>query len=222
MKASVTVAVLLLAVSVAEQQAHSQRRPAGCVDSPLFAVLTQSPADEVLRSYGYDLRQEVWACATIDSPWTTGSELLHLHKVTAQTDDYTAFSVMRVAGNSHLWVIPTAVGMLAAPHVESDPHDIAAFNALLQSFSKNPSTADDWFGVGKLYMSLVIGSKDAIPLTHDEAKGGICSNGECVIKFTDRVLSNNEPYVKWTMTFDVPKASNPPKLIDVTRDVVHR
>jgi hypothetical protein len=90
--------------------------------------------------------------------------LLHLHKVTVQTDDFTAFSVTKVAGSSYLWVIPTAAGMLAAPHIESDPHDLAAFNALLRSFSKKPSTLDDWYDIGKLYMSLVIGSEKAIPI----------------------------------------------------------
>jgi hypothetical protein len=41
-----------------------------------------------------------------------------------------------------------------------------------------------------------------------------------VIEFADRAPSKKS-YVKWTMTFDAPSASNPPKLIDVTRDVVH-
>ncbi len=77
-----------------------------CLGLPLLAELTRTSGAAILNSYGYDLHAP-WSCTRIDSPWAAGSSLLHFQKVSARTDDATAFSVMRVAGNAYIWVIPT-------------------------------------------------------------------------------------------------------------------
>ena len=192
-----------------------------CANSPLLAELIKAPAAAIPSSYGYDLH-EPWACTKINSPWGIESTLLHFQRVTAQGDDSTAFTVMKVAGISYIWVIPTEVGMLEAPHSENDPHNIAAFNALLGSFSKMPSSAADWNAIGKLYMSM-LGHQEVVPVEADTSHQNPCgSDGNCFISLTDRTPHANEPYTKWTLTFSGPSGRVRLKLTDASREVVQR
>jgi hypothetical protein len=127
-----------------------------------------------------------------------------------------------VAGLSYIWVIPTEVGMLEAPHAENDPHNIAAFNALLGTFSKTPSSAADWNAVGKLYMFL-LGHKEVVPVEADTSRQSPCgSDGDCSIGLSDSPLHSNQPYTKWTLTFSAPSGTVRLRLSDASREVVQR
>ncbi|MGH9570346.1 MAG: hypothetical protein ACRD4F_11930, partial [Candidatus Angelobacter sp.] len=221
----ISMLLLLLAIKGEGQKPRVRSGDAAsCVDSALLSELSKASGTALLSSYGYNLR-EPWACAKINSPWAGESTLLHFQRVTAQSDDETAFSVMKVAGISHIWVIPTEVGMLEAPHAESDPHNLAAFNALLQTFSKAPSSAADWNAVGKLYMAL-LGHKGVVPI---EAEVGNpnpnpCSmDRDCSVAFADRLPRANESYTKWTLTFSsLAFGRKQLTLSDASREVVRR
>jgi hypothetical protein len=190
-----------------------------CLGLPLLAELTRTSGAAILSSYGYDLHAP-WSCTRIDSPWAAGSSLLHFQKVSAQTDDATAFSVMRVAGNAYIWVIPTESGMLEAPNVESDPHNLAAFNALLGILAKAPSSLVEWNSVGKLYMVL-IGHKGVVPMKSEQDSNNPCdSNGECALEFADGSHVANGPYTKWTLTFSAASRLHRCRLIEVLKEVV--
>jgi hypothetical protein len=65
---------------------------ASCVGSPLLAELSKSAGTEILKPYGYDFH-EPWSCTKIESPWAAGANLLRFQKVSAQSDEATAFSV---------------------------------------------------------------------------------------------------------------------------------
>ena len=124
---------------------------------------------------------------------------------------------MKVGGGAQIWVIPTESGMLEVPNVESDPHNLAAFNALLSSLPKAPSGSAEWNAVGKLYMTLV-GHTGAVPI---ESQPTPCTpDGECTLTFADRVPHVKQPYTKWTLTFSAASGSSPVRIDDAAREVV--
>jgi hypothetical protein len=190
-----------------------------CAQSPLLAQLGAASGAAILSSYGHDLHKP-WACTNINSKWLTGSILLRFHSLSVQTDKETAFSVLKVAGIDYIWVIPTATGMLEVPHALSDPHNIAAFDALLSSLSRPPLSASDWEGVGKLYM-IMVGHKEALVITPKLGEKGICNGvGECTVAFSDRQIRAGEPYNRWTLVFTSAGGGKPAKLEEATAETV--
>ncbi|MGD0911331.1 MAG: hypothetical protein ABR928_05510 [Terracidiphilus sp.] len=222
MKEHIFLAIPLLLLTLHTQGQKQQTRTAeslSCTDSPLLAELGKASGATILSSYGYHFN-EAWACTKIESPWAAGASLLHFRKISAQSDDATAFSVIEVAGVTQIWVIPTESGMLEVQNVESDPHNLAAFNALLRSLPKPPSGPVEWKAVGKLYMAL-LGHTGAVLIEPPPGQPGSCnSEGECTVAFSDRIPHAKEPYTKWTLTFSVANGSNPARLTDAVREVV--
>ncbi len=209
--------LLFLAPAVGQQTRPAANSMISCADSPLLSELDHEPAKTVLKAYGYDL-QAPWKCVRIDSRFTVGSTLLQFRKVTSEADDFTEFSVLKVAGSPYLWVIPNYQGMVAPARVESDPHNVAAFNALLRSVTRKPSSPAEWLALGKLYMTLIVGEGEAIAtgpgLGYSEAHD---SPGDHFVTFADRPLSQGERYVKWVLTF----SSSPdgtPMVVDASRE----
>jgi hypothetical protein len=221
-KEHILIAIPLLFVSVhakAQKQQAVAVETASCAGSPLLSELSKASGTAILSLYGYHLN-EPWHCTKIESPWTAGARMLHFRRMSAQLDESTAFSVMEVTGVKQIWVIPTASGMLEAPNLVSDPHNVAAFNALLRSLPKAPSGLVEWNAVGRLYMAL-LGQTEVIPIESLPGRPGSCSaDGECTVAFSDRTLRAKEPYVKWTLTFSAASGSNPARLADAAREVV--
>ena len=215
--------LLLLLTMVAHGQtgglSSADSKTASCVGSPLLAELSQSAGAEILKPYGYDFH-EPWSCTKIESPWAAGASLLRFQKVSAQSDEATAFSVIKVSGSSYIWVLPTETGMLEVRHVESDPHNLAAFNALLGTLAKGPSSLADWNAVGKLYMVL-LGHKGAAPMKPEPGSSGPCDpDGECTLAFADGLHGPKEPYTKWTLTLSAPNRSRPCRLVEASKEVI--
>ena len=90
-----------------------------CGGSPLLASLSKGAGESLLKAYGYDLR-EPWTCTRIESSWAAAATILRFRKMTVQTDDQTAFTVIKVPALEYIWVIPTESGMLEVAHAESD------------------------------------------------------------------------------------------------------
>ncbi|MFY9731297.1 MAG: hypothetical protein WAK24_11865 [Candidatus Acidiferrales bacterium] len=221
MKKTLILLVMAILVLAAHLEGQKPQRVSGdatsCAGSPLLSELSKASGEALLRLYGYNLH-EPWACSKITSPWATGSMLLHFRRVTNQTDDSTAFSVLKAAGVSRLWIIPTDTGMLEVQNAKNDVHNLAAFNALLQSLPKIPSSAADWNAIGKLYLEL-LGRPDAV--SPEDGTSSPCSaDGECSVAFSEVPRHGNDPYTKLTLTFSAPNGSNPARLTDVTREIV--
>src|SRR4051794_16437768 len=106
-KQKFTPFLLLLSLSAGAQRKHVGASPSdsSCGGSPLLAALSRGAGSSLLSAYGYDLR-EPWACSKVESSWAVGATILHFRKITVQTDDQTAFSVVRVPGLEYIWVIP--------------------------------------------------------------------------------------------------------------------
>jgi hypothetical protein len=206
----------LLALSLCAQA----QKPAdnSCAKSPLLISLSKGTGASLLKDYGYDL-QEPWVCSKIESPWAPRATILQFHKITAQSDDQTAFSVVKIPGLQCVWVIPTGAGMLEVAHMESDPHNIAAFNALLR-LHQGPIDAAGWLDAGKLYMAL-LGQNKAIPIQREGDEIQRCdSTNECSVSFSDRSIITGEAYNKWTLTFIAPSKGQPAQLSDVEAETV--
>ncbi len=215
--------LLLLPMIVAHGQtgksSSADGKTSSCVGSSLLAELSQGAGTEILKSYGYDFH-EPWSCTKIESPWAAGASLLRFQKVSAQSDEATSFSVIKVRGSSYVWVIPTETGMLEIPRVESDPHNLAAFNALLGTLAKGPSSSADWNAVGKLYL-LLLGHKAAEPMKPEPGSSGPCGpDGECTLAFTDGLHGPKEPYTKWTLILSAPNRSRPCRLVEASKEVI--
>jgi hypothetical protein len=213
--------LLLLSLSVGAQKQRNGSSPSddGCEGSRLLATLSTNEGVDLLSAYGYDWRHP-WACTKIKSAWATGATILSFRKVTAQTDDDVTFSVLKVSGLGQIWVIPTGNGMLGASHSENDPHNLAAFNALLR-LHKGPVDLAGWLGIGKLYMS-ILGHKEVVPIKAEKSDADSCGSGdECSVSFSDRPVVSGEPYNKWTLDFTGPTQGNPIVLVDVSIETVH-
>jgi hypothetical protein len=211
--------LLLLSSSVGAQRTSVVVPPllSSCGDSPLLSELSTTEGVALLSAYGYDWKKP-WACTKIESAWSTGATIFRFRKVTTQTDDGMAFSVLRVPGMEHIWVIPTDTGMLEVPHSESDPHNLAAFNMLLR-LHKGPVDAAGWLDIGKLYMA-ILGHQDALPMKAEHSAGGYCAEDECSVSFSDRPVVKSEPYNEWTLDFAPPAQGKPAVLTGVSRETV--
>jgi hypothetical protein len=198
---------------------NAQKLPSNaCSNSPLLAALSKGSDAYLLKAYGYDLR-EPWACTKLESSWTAGATILRFRRITAQTDDQTAFAIVKAPDLEYIWVIPTAIGMLEVAHAESDPHNLAAFNALLRLHS-GPIDASGWFEAGKLYLSL-FGHDHAIPMKGESDEAGACgSSNECSVSFSDRPVVQGQAYNKWTLGFTAPAKGQPGMLTDVSKETV--
>jgi hypothetical protein len=193
--------LLLLTVSVGVSPASEagRDRPARslCTASPLVDQLDTASGQELLALYGYDLR-ELWACTSIPSPQEPGAQILRFKRISTNDHDGTAFTVLKPAGWPSFWIIPTTSGMLMVKSVD-DPHNRAAFNALLRSMPRTPSSAADWEALARFYLT-VVGRGEAVLLRiEDGACGG---QGDCSLSFADRVPGKGLGYWKWTVSFD--------------------
>lgn len=215
-KQKLTPFLLLLSLSAGAQRKHVGASQSGssCGGSPLLSDLSKGAGASLLKAYGYDLR-EPWTCTKLESSWASGATILQFQKITVQSDDQTAFSVMKVPSSEHVWVIPTATGMLEVSHSGSDPHNLAAFSALLR-LHKGPVDAAGWLEAGKLYMA-ILGHKEAVPINAEPGDADPCSD-ECSVSFSDRPVVVGEAYNKWTLTFTAPSKGQPVTLANVSKE----
>lgn len=155
----------------------------------------------------------------IESSWASEATILRFQKITVQRDDQTAFSVVKIPALEYVWIIPTATGMLEAAHAESDPHNVAAFNALLR-LHKEPIEATRWLEAGKLYMTL-LGHKEAVAIKGKAGEAASCSSSdECSVAFSDRPVVEGQAYNKWTLTFAASSKGHQRMLTDISKKTV--
>ena len=213
---------LLLCLAAGGQKtplSHAPSPDAPCLGSRLLANLSRGSGASLLQAYGYDL-QKPWTCTRVESPWSAGAEILRFRRVTVETDDQTAFSIVQLPGLNYVWVIPTETGMLEVAHSESDPHNLAAFNAMLQ-LHKGPVNASGWLEAGKLYMT-ILGHKEAVPIKAESGDSDSCAtSGECSVSFSDRQIVPGTAYNRWTLNFTVPSKNQPVSLIEAVKETVH-
>lgn len=181
-----------------------------CGKLPTIRELTSPETKRVLAAFGYNLRQP-YDCTKLNSRWYGASTVLSFRSVPTRLDDQTKFAVVFSSGSHEIWVLPIASGMVEYPHVESDPHNLAAFNALL-AVQKMPSTEPEWVSLARSYLAL-IGHEKAVLSPKVSGVGG-----ECTVELSEQ--QSPESLIQWTLSFDTSERSA--RLQDVSREVQNR
>ena len=181
-----------------------------CGKLPTIRELTTPETKRVLVAFGYNLRQP-YDCTKVTSRWYGESTVLSFRSVPTRLDDQTIFSVAFTPDSRGLWILPIASGMVEYPRDETDPHNLAAFNALL-AVQKVPSTEPEWFSLARSYLALIGHEKAAL------SPKVSCARGECSVELSEQ--QSPESLIQWTLSFDTSRRSA--RLQDVSREVLSR
>jgi hypothetical protein len=206
-----TVLVLIYTVSLCTfglGQTPKDAFVVSCGKLPTMRELTTPETKSVLAAFGYNLRQP-YDCARLTSRWYGASTVLSFRSVPRRLDDETKFAV--VFTSREIWVLPIASGMVEYPRVESDPHNLAAFNALL-AVQKVPSSAPEWISLAHSYLALIGHEKTALS---PKVSG---TGGEYTVELTEP--QSPDSLIQWTLSFDISDRSV--RLQDVSREVQSR
>ena len=88
----------------------------------------------LLADYPYEILPP-FTCVAASVAWLPSAKILRVHEA-LDLDNYRTFTVIQGSVSSRVWVIPIEFGMVLYPHVEGNPHNIAAFNDLLHTASR--------------------------------------------------------------------------------------
>jgi hypothetical protein len=132
--------------------ANTESRP--CRDDD-WKFLDLASTRLLLADYNYQIRAP-FTCLAASVPWLPSTKILRIHE-SLGLDDYRTFTVIQASTTFPVWIIPIESGMVMYPHVEGNPHNIAAFNDLLRCSSRK---ADEnmLFELGDLYQ-FVLGAE---------------------------------------------------------------
>jgi hypothetical protein len=116
----------------------------------------------LLADYNYEIRAP-FTCRAASVPWLSSARILRIHE-SLGLDNYRTFTVIQGSATSRVWVIPIEFGMILYPHVEGNPHNIAAFNDLLCAASRKPDESM-LLELGNLYQ-FVLGAEQRFDSDH--------------------------------------------------------
>ena len=112
------------------------------------------------------------------------------HSIPTRLDDQTRFALV-LSRPDKVWVIPIASGMLEYPRVESDPHNLAAFNLTLIA-RKTPDSETQWTSLAMSYLALIGHGGE----TSDARVS--CVKPECSIQISEH--QSPMAVISWTLT----------------------
>lgn len=181
-----------------------------CEKLPTIRELTSKETKRVLAAFGYNLRQP-YDCTKLASRWYGTSMVLLFRSVPTRLDDQTNFSVVFTSSPHEIWVLPIASGMVEYPRVESDPHNLAAFNALLAGQTV-PTTDPEWISLARSYLA-IIGHEKAMVLPQVS-----CTGGECTVELSEQ--QSPQVLIQWALSFN--KTGRTARLQDVSRELGKR
>jgi hypothetical protein len=144
----------------------------------------------------------------LESRWYGDNAVVLFRSIPTRLDDHTQFTLVFVSHTQQLWVIPIESGMLEYPHIESDPHNLAAFNRIISS-DRTPQSEMEWESLSMSYLA-VIG--------HDSQPSKVkvsCEKEQCFIEISDRLSAKAE--WNWRLIFN--SHGRAPRLEDVHREV---
>jgi hypothetical protein len=117
-----------------------------------WSLLALQSTRALLADYGYEATVPI-TCQTASVPWLPSARILRVHE-SIGLDNYREFSIVQGSRGSRIWLIPIEFGMVGYPHTEDNPHNIAAFNDLLQASSRKPDE-NLFLELGNLYQFMV-------------------------------------------------------------------
>lgn len=198
-------------------------------------LLDQAAVEELFSRYLYRWRGSLWRYREIVSPLIKHFAVFAFH-ASDGLDDYSELTLAISRDGKQMFLIPIANhSMVAYPHVEDDPHNMAIFNALIAAESIHPAGPTEWFGLGLLYVNLV---SERLQLADWEDYAGhrhagmltllprlrdlkllprvTCGTAECEVQIVDLHPDVNH-WVVWELDFDA--QSNPRQLTFVSKEI---
>jgi hypothetical protein len=128
----------------------------GQVSASTSALFQQREKDieRLITLYRYpSYRQHVWSLLELKSPWVKKSGVLFCRSFRVGTEP-SSFVVVVAPQPDDIGFVPLHRGMLGEPNVELDPHNIAAFNAMVEREQAVLSTERDRLELAAVFFHL--------------------------------------------------------------------
>jgi hypothetical protein len=211
MKYILNVLYFVFAICAASLAQPSKDNSAvSCAKLPTIRELRSVETTRVLAAFGYSLHQ-AFDCTKLISEWYGSSAVFLFRSIPTRLDDQTSFSVIFISGSHEIWVLPITSGMLEYPSVESDPHNLAAFNALIAAQAA-PVADPEWISLSRSYLAM-IGHRKA-----NLSPKVSCKGEQCTVELSEQ--QSPESFILWTLTFE--KTGRLARLQDVSRELRKR
>ena len=208
-----------------------------CSDQDQSQIVYGPLTASVLRNYGLDIRDGIWKCARLRTPWLQMGKVFSLQTISVQVDTGENVTILSLQREPHLWVIPVSSGMVGYPNMPDEIHNRAAFNGLLAENDLRPQTSEMWTSVAMLYLNMVgIEMHVADWKAHGATVHGLssspgffhkrsllptveCEGEQCTVAVNDtRVTSVTQKLTTWVLTFTTTK-NQAPSLDEVEHEV---
>lgn len=191
-----------------------------CSDQDRNEVAASSVTSSVLSNYGLDVRDGIWKCSSLRTPWLQSGMVLSLQRISAQVDSGENVTIVSLPHEPHLWIIPVYSGMIGYPNTPDEIHNRAAFNAILSENQVRPRTPEMWLSTAMLYLNMVgVEIHVADWKAHGEMMHGLassadffhkkgllpsveCDEEQCVVTINDtQTTSVTQQLTTWVLTF---------------------
>lgn len=191
----------------------------------------------VLLDYGFDVREGIWECTRLRTPWLQRGQVFSLRLISPQVDSGENVTLLFLGREPGLWVIPIYAGMVGYPNIPDEIHNKSAFNALLAENDIRPQTAEMWTSLAMLYLNMVgVEVHVADWKVHGEIMHGLrsspaffhkrrilpeveCERDQCTVTLNDTGFTSvTQRLTTWSLTFSVIKNVTP-RLDDVENEV---
>lgn len=208
-----------------------------CSDQDQSQIVYSSLTASVLQDYGLDIREGIWRCIRLRTPWLQMGKVFSLQSISAQVDTGENITILSLEREPRLWVIPVSSGMVGYPNMPDEIHNRAAFNALLAENDIRPQTPEMWTSLAMLYLNMVgIEMHVADWKAHGETIHGLssspnffhkksllptveCAGEQCTVIINDtRGTSVTQKLTTWALTFTTTK-KQAPRLDGVEQEV---
>jgi hypothetical protein len=191
-----------------------------CAQEPANSLLDSKYIHDLLKHFDFNIG-ELDECKMLRSEWLKSSNILLLRGDRPEaTDSAWRVTLIQLKSQPNLWVIPVTHGMVGEPRIADEPHNRAAFNALIEENHIVPDTPEMWTSLALFYLGMTgneVGIADersdvpSVPrLLVGEAilkKQNLlplieCKKHGCEVTINDpRYIESQKSYLSWELDF---------------------
>lgn len=192
-----------------------------CTERPALALLEDKDVQNLIENFDFRPFEVMMSCKTFQTDWLRTGVILSLHGLSVgETDSNKDLTLIQLENEPRLWVIPISYGMIEVRNLVEDPHNLAAFNALIEENHVSPRTPEMWTSLALFYMNIV-GNEihTSVRTAYGESVPGLllqapflksarllpsvaCKKDECEVTINDtRFAKTTQSYTAWTLTF---------------------
>lgn len=193
-----------------------------CTSKPVGHLLDSKDVPVLLDYFGFIPNEVYLNCKTLRTDWLNSGIILSLSGFASSgaTDSNRDLTLVQLKSEPRLWVIPISYGMIEVPNLIEDPHNLAAFNSLIDENHVVPNSPEMWTSLALLYMNMV-GNRTRIADWVDigESVSGLlsrepllkrekllpfveCKKDECEVTINDlSYIEATQVFQAWVLTF---------------------